>query len=45
MRQIAQLLCLKGIKRIVPVGQSLAFTPVWDGYVLFNELTRRVTVL
>jgi len=38
------LLCARGIQRIVPVGQALTFAPVWDGYVLFGELTRRVVV-
>jgi len=37
-------LCMKGFDRIVPFGQALTFSPVWDGYDLFTELTRRVTV-
>lgn len=42
--EIARLLCPVGIDRIVEPGQALMFGPVWDGYVLLNELTRRVTV-
>ena len=35
----------KGIDRVVPIGQALKFSPVWDGYVLLNELTKRVQIL
>jgi len=44
MMDIGTQLCERGIDRIVPVGQALDFSPLWDGYVLFSELTRRVTV-
>ncbi|MGP8201771.1 MAG: acyl-CoA reductase [Limisphaerales bacterium] len=44
MRAVAETLCLRGIDRIVPVGQALTFGPVWDGYVLLSELTRRISV-
>ncbi len=44
MKNIGLLLSSKGLSRIVPVGQALSFSPVWDGYVLFNELTKRVLV-
>ena len=30
------------IDRIVPLGQALDFSPVWDGYDLFNQLSRQV---
>lgn len=40
----AMVLCTVGIDRIVPVGQALVFEPVWDGYVLLAELTRRISV-
>jgi len=43
-RQLGRLLCTNGIERIVPVGQALTFTTVWDGYVLMSELTRRISV-
>ncbi|MHB1688634.1 MAG: acyl-CoA reductase [Ignavibacteriaceae bacterium] len=34
-----------GIDRIVPVGQALNFGPIWDGYSLLNELTKRVYLI
>jgi hypothetical protein len=34
-----------GIDRIVPVGQALNFAPVWDGYSLLNELSKRVHII
>ncbi len=34
-----------GIDRIVPVGQALNFSPVWDGYSLLNELTKRISII
>jgi hypothetical protein len=40
----AQLLSRQGIDRIVPMGSALSFHPVWDGYPLLSELTRRVVV-
>jgi len=45
LRAFAAKLCARGIDRIVPVGKALEFAPVWDGYVLFSELTRRVSVI
>jgi len=44
MEAAAKTLCAQGIDRIVPVGQALTFGPVWDGYVLLSELTRRVAI-
>jgi hypothetical protein len=44
MQTAATILCSRGIDRIVPVGQALTFGPVWDGYVLLAELTRRISV-
>ena len=35
---------LRGIDRIVPVGKSLDFSLVWDGYDLINALSREVTI-
>jgi len=35
----------RGIDRIVPIGQAMDFSPVWDGYVLLNELTKRVSLI
>lgn len=36
-------LCGKGIDRIVPVGEALAFDRTWDGMDLLQEFSRRVT--
>ena len=35
---------LKGIDRIVPVGQSLDISLNWDGYNIINSLTRTIEV-
>ena len=35
----------KGINRIVPIGQALNFSPIWDGYSLLNEFTKRVQII
>jgi hypothetical protein len=34
----------RGIDRIVPFGEALSFSSVWDGYDLLFEMTRSVTV-
>lgn len=34
----------EGVDRIVPFGEALAFSTVWDGYDLLFEMTRSVTV-
>lgn len=36
---------LKGLDRIVPVGQTMDFDLVWDGYDLIYVLSRRVTIV
>jgi hypothetical protein len=33
-----------GIDRIVPVGDALTFSNVWDGYNLLRSLTREITI-
>ncbi|MCW8090340.1 acyl-CoA reductase [Alteromonas sp. ASW11-130] len=35
---------IKGIDRVVPIGNALAFSQIWDGYGLTNQLTRRIEV-
>ena len=40
----ARALAGRGVDRLVPVGQALAFAPVWDGYDLVREFTRLTTV-
>lgn len=44
LRVFAEQLCGRGIDRIVPMGQALAFDRVWDGYDILGELVRRVVV-
>lgn len=34
-----------GIDRIVPMGKSMDFALVWDGYDLIRQMSRRVTVI
>ena len=34
----------KAIDRVVPIGQAMNFSQIWDGYVLLNELTKRVAL-
>ena len=36
---------VKGIDRIVPVGQTMDFGFIWDGYDLYERLTRTVSIL
>lgn len=36
---------IKGIDRIVPVGQTMDFSFIWDGYDLYERLTRTVRIL
>ncbi len=36
---------IPGVDRIVPIGQALHFSPVWDGNSLLEFLIRRVTVV
>lgn len=35
---------LKGVDRIVPVGQTMDFAFVWDGYDLMRQLTRTIRI-
>jgi folate-dependent tRNA-U54 methylase TrmFO/GidA len=44
LRSLARALNGRGIDRMVPVGQALAFDRRWDGYDLFQELTRQISV-
>jgi hypothetical protein len=34
----------RGLDRVVPIGQALQFSSVWDGYDLLAELTRTVDI-
>ena len=35
---------IRGVDRVVSIGDSLDFSNNWDGYALFNEFTRQITV-
>ena len=35
----------KGIDRIVPIGRTMEFSSVWDGYELINTLSRRIDII
>lgn len=35
----------RGVDRIVPAGQALDFSPVWDGFDLIGDFIRRVQVV
>lgn len=34
-----------GIDRIVPMGKSMDFSLIWDGYDLIRQMSRRVTII
>ncbi len=42
--QLADLAGGAGVDRVVPIGQALDFSPHWDGYALWTDLTRHVTM-
>ncbi|WP_172257012.1 acyl-CoA reductase [Saccharibacillus deserti] len=44
INQLAWELTDKGIDRIVPVGQALNFSEVWDGYDFFVYFTREISI-
>lgn len=35
---------IRGIDRVVPVGQALDFSPCWDGYELLTQLSKIITI-
>jgi hypothetical protein len=35
----------KGVDRAVPIGKSMDFALIWDGYDLIRQLSRRATIL
>lgn len=45
LKNLAKLLNGRGIDRIVPVGQALAFMQTWDGFSLLNHFTKRVVII
>ncbi|MBB2909514.1 hypothetical protein FHS43_000760 [Streptosporangium becharense] len=44
LEALARILAGRGVDRIVPFGQALAFHAVWDGIDLLRECTRLVTI-
>lgn len=44
LREYARHAGARGVDRIVPIGEALAFAPVWDGYDLIADFLRQVTV-
>ena len=34
-----------GVDRIVPIGETTAFSLTWDGYNLIDQLTRIVSII
>ena len=34
----------RGLDRVVPIGEALAFDTVWDGFDLVDDMLRRVRV-
>jgi hypothetical protein len=44
LRAFARRAGARGVDRLVPVGEALAFDAAWDGYDLIGDFLRRVTV-
>ncbi len=44
LRGFAGLAGGRGLDRIVPIGEALAFDVVWDGFHLVDDMLRRVRV-
>lgn len=44
LTDFARTLAGRGVDRVVPIGDALAFSAVWDGYDLLREFTRLTTI-
>jgi hypothetical protein len=44
LETFARAASIQGICRIVPIGQALAFEPIWDGIDLLSSMTRLVSL-
>jgi hypothetical protein len=44
LRQFAAGAGARGLDRVVPIGEALAFDVVWDGFHLIDDMLRRVRV-
>jgi hypothetical protein len=42
--QLVKILRGRGVDRLVPIGQALSFSEIWDGYDLRESFTRKVKV-
>ncbi len=42
--EFLQSLDNRAIDRVLPIGEALSFTSIWDGYDLFQEFTRKILV-
>lgn len=36
---------IKGIDRVVPIGKTMDFDLIWDGYNLYERLTRIISIM
>jgi hypothetical protein len=36
---------MRGLDRLVPVGTALSFSPIWDGFMLWNDFSRLVNAI
>jgi hypothetical protein len=44
LRQLAATAGARGLDRLVPIGEALAFDVVWDGFHLIDDMLRRVRI-
>jgi hypothetical protein len=44
LREFASAAGSRGLDRVVPIGEALAFDVVWDGFHLIDDMLRRVRV-
>jgi hypothetical protein len=44
LREFAAAAGVRGLDRVVPIGEALAFDVVWDGFHLIDDMLRRVRV-
>ncbi len=44
VRELARAAGARGLDRVVPIGEALAFDVVWDGFHLIDDMLRRVRV-
>lgn len=35
---------IKGVDRIVPIGKTMDFDLIWDGYNLYERMTRKIVI-